>query len=275
MKFLLFLENSTHQQIICPIHKGKNSIVSQSLAGFSSFQKKNVSIIPFSNSQIFYNSNQPIVSERKRKYQSLENLYLNYSPKIDSIYNLNVSPKSKIESSKSINTLLPVKNYINYNRNSGKLNSFHKRYDKFGNELPVWAKPEDEDTTFDIKPYELDIFKVTHVIPQTEGHIKTGAPQFIRKLAPAIKRNEGQYAQLELEILGVPEPHVTWFKDNVHLRNSTDTRISSKFGVHSLVIPEVYAQDSGIYKALITSPLGILESYCHLIVEGVFLFYLI
>jgi hypothetical protein len=147
-----------------------------------------------------------------------------------------------------------------------------KRFDKFGNELPCWARVEEEDLTYDTNFYGLDFSKVSHLVPQVEGHIKSGAPQFLRKLAPVIKRAEGQHVKLELEVSGVPEPKVSWFKENMHVRNSPDSRITSKFGVHTLVIPEVFAQDSGIYKALVTSPLGILESYCHLIVEGFFLF---
>ncbi len=217
----------------------------------------------------YYKSNHRIVPKRNQQYQSLGNLS-NYSHNIDSINNCYTSIKGKIESSKSIKALIPTKNAKSNNRNSIRLNTFQRKYDKFGNQLPVWVKPETENAKFETKPYNLDISKVAHIIPNNEGHIKTGAPQFLRKLAPVIKRGEGQYAQLQLEISGIPEPQVTWFKDNMHVKNSPDTRIFSKFGIHTLVIPEVFDQDSGIYKALITSPLGILESCSHLIVEGVF-----
>jgi hypothetical protein len=96
----------------------------------------------------------------------------------------------------------------------------------------------------------------------------TNAPKLLKRLPPVMKKQEGQQAKLEIEISGYPEPQVIWLKDNLHVHNKPDTRITSNFGLHTLIIPEAFREDSGLYKVLVKSPLGTLESFCQLIVEG-------
>jgi hypothetical protein len=93
-------------------------------------------------------------------------------------------------------------------------------------------------------------------------------PYFIRRLPPVLKCYEGQPVRFEFEVGGLPEPQVTWFKEGMHVQNTPDTRITSNLGVQTLTIPEVFSEDSGLYKVVIQNPLGTLESYCQLIVEG-------
>jgi hypothetical protein len=145
-------------------------------------------------------------------------------------------------------------------------------FDKFGNKLPSWAKPDQEESPQQIHPSYSTGYKPSNLLDYStyEDNDKPGAPQFLRKLAPVLKRNERQQARLELEVSGTPEPQVHWFKDGMPIKNTPDTRLSSTFGLHTLVIPEVFREDSGVYRALVTSPLGTLESFCHLIIEGFF-----
>ncbi len=145
-------------------------------------------------------------------------------------------------------------------------------FDKFGNKLPSWAKPDQEESSQQNHPSYSTGYKPS-ILLDYEDNDKPGAPQFLRKLAPVIKRNERQQARLELEVSGTPEPQVHWFKDGMPIKNTPDTRLSSNFGLHTLVIPEVFKEDSGVYRALVTSPLGTLESFCHLIIEGFLLLF--
>lgn len=109
--------------------------------------------------------------------------------------------------------------------------------------------------------------------PKSPKHVEhpsgAKAPQLLKRLPPVLKKNEGDSARLEIEIsVTEPQPQVTWFKDDLHVHNKPDTRITSNFGLHTLIIPEVFCEDSGLYKVLVSSPLGTVESVCQLIVEG-------
>ena len=95
-----------------------------------------------------------------------------------------------------------------------------------------------------------------------------GAPRFITHLFPQMKRFEGQVARFEIRVSGNPEPEITWYKDNLHVNNTPDTRITSNGGLHTLVIPEIFPEDSGLYKVVAKNPLGTVESTTQLIVEG-------
>jgi titin len=94
--------------------------------------------------------------------------------------------------------------------------------------------------------------------------------QIKRRLPPYMNRTEGQSARFEIEVSGSPEPIVEWYKDGNLVRDSPDTRIKSSFGVHTLIIPEVFPEDTGIYKAIVKNPSGSMESKCELIIEGSF-----
>lgn len=98
-------------------------------------------------------------------------------------------------------------------------------------------------------------------------------PQLLRSMPNYLAFSERQPAHLEIEVSGTPNPVVTWYKDGLLVRNSPEAQISSNSGLHVLYIPEMYYEDSGIYKAVIASPLGILESICEINVEGFILIF--
>ena len=91
---------------------------------------------------------------------------------------------------------------------------------------------------------------------------------FVKELETVVNAHEGSPCRLEFETAGYPEPAITWLKDNMHVNNSPDTRITSNAGLHALVIPEVFPEDAGFYKALASTPLGTLETCCELVVQG-------
>jgi hypothetical protein len=94
---------------------------------------------------------------------------------------------------------------------------------------------------------------------------------FNKKLLPELRKYEGQSARFEINVSGSPEPQVSWYKDTIHIKNSPDTRITSNLGTHTLVIPEIFFEDCGVYKAVASNTQGTVESTCRLIVEGAFI----
>ena len=98
------------------------------------------------------------------------------------------------------------------------------------------------------------------------------SPRFTKEIQPMLTRRAGQPVKLEFELADCPDASVTWLKDGMHVYNTPHTRINSKFGVHTLIIPEAFPEDAGHYKVLINSPLGDLDTSCELIVEGFFIF---
>ncbi len=92
-------------------------------------------------------------------------------------------------------------------------------------------------------------------------------PHFLKPLPSVLYFSEGQPARLEIEVGGNPTPQISWFKDNYVVCHSEDSQIISNKGSHVLKMPEIYLEDSGLYKAVITSSLGKNESVCQVIVE--------
>lgn len=93
-------------------------------------------------------------------------------------------------------------------------------------------------------------------------------PRITRKLPAELRKQEGQVAKFEFNVTGNPEPEVYWYKDNMLLKNTPDTRLTSESGLNTLVIPEIFPEDCGMYKVVVRNPLGVEESICRLIVEG-------
>ena len=92
-------------------------------------------------------------------------------------------------------------------------------------------------------------------------------PHFLKPLPNVLYFSEGQPARLEIEVAGNPTPQISWFKDNYVVCHSEDCQIISNKGSHVLKMPEIYIEDSGLYKAVITSSLGKNETVCQVIVD--------
>lgn len=166
----------------------------------------------------------------------------------------------------------------------GRLNM--QRIDRYGNELPGWVKhrvDSDEEeqqvrrsgpiveeprtpnyqTGFETQANRGFLYEQPRIVEQL---------QLVRRLPPALRKEEGEMVKLEFEVSGdLSEPvQVKWYKNGMSIRNTPDTRIiSNRYGVYCLIIPEVFGEDSGLYKAVVEGGrAGNVESYCQLIVEG-------
>ena len=94
---------------------------------------------------------------KARLYQSDDNLSFCSNSSYQNVFKSQKSnSNSQVEASRSITTLMPGHGYNTIHRQY-KWGWHQKRFDKFGNELPVWAKAEEEDGSFDNRPYGLDI----------------------------------------------------------------------------------------------------------------------
>lgn len=240
----------------------------------------NVPLVPLTSTQTskHMQSYQQIIPKKSsiyqyKPYESKDDLYTTTSSSYKNEWSADFN-RLKKENQKSL-TELPQQEFL-LSKTSKFVSSSQKKFDKFGNELPSWAKPEQEEqpedntvsASFNVSKTFRGPSKIEDYLP--EENYRVGAPQFVRKLAPVIKRAERQSARFEFEVSGSPEPQVSWFKDGMHVRNTPDTRLTSNLGVHTLIIPEVFKEDSGLYKALVTSPFGTLESFSQLIVEGLY-----
>lgn len=193
---------------------------------------------------------------------SKDDLYMNFGPdKYRTQFEYNVTQKGGPPQKSFME--FPEQEFL-ISHSPGKLRLSEKRVDKFGNELPAWARQEDEGPIIEepVSPRK---------VPPPHFDSKQPGPELLKKLPPVLRKPEGQQVRFEIEVDGSLPPQsiqVSWFKDGMHVRNSPDTRLASNFGLHTLIIPEVFYEDSGLYKVLVQTPLGNLESFCQLVVEG-------
>lgn len=96
---------------------------------------------------------------------------------------------------------------------------------------------------------------------------KAIAPKFIERLQSKAAR-EGQSIRFTVRVEGKPEPDVTWFREGAKIVSSPDFEIRKDGDVHSLVIPEVFCEDSGKFTAVAENSAGQVVCTAELLVEG-------
>ncbi|XP_071495768.1 uncharacterized protein [Diadema antillarum] len=89
---------------------------------------------------------------------------------------------------------------------------------------------------------------------ESEDYIR---PSFAKPLR-RVRAKEGRKVRLEVQVMGWPEPKVTWMKDNVRISDLTDHTYVEKFpnGLQTLIIYGVTPTDAGRYQAVASSPAG-------------------
>ncbi|KAF8795362.1 Muscle M-line assembly protein unc-89 like protein [Argiope bruennichi] len=92
------------------------------------------------------------------------------------------------------------------------------------------------------------------------------APKFKKKFQAAMVKS-GSRLVLEVTVTGVPNPDVKWYRNGNLLQNSPDFRISSNGNEHSLVIPEVFPDDSGTFMVVASNLAGEARCIADLVVE--------
>uniref|UniRef100_A0A3B3TYS7 Myopalladin n=1 Tax=Poecilia latipinna TaxID=48699 RepID=A0A3B3TYS7_9TELE len=93
------------------------------------------------------------------------------------------------------------------------------------------------------------------------------APVFTKSLQD-LSASEGQLVVLECRVKGVPSPRVDWFRDGQLIQDSPDFRILQKKEICTLVIAEVFPEDSGMFTCTANNNYGTVSSSAALRVKG-------
>lgn len=81
----------------------------------------------------------------------------------------------------------------------------------------------------------------------------------------ACDRNNKIYAIL---FSGKPEPSIKWFREGKHVLDTADFEVAYRDSRVTLIIPEVFPQDSGQYTCMAENVAGSASSSAELIVKG-------
>jgi hypothetical protein len=79
---------------------------------------------------------------------------------------------------------------------------------------------------------------------------------------------EGQSVRFSVRVEGKPTPDVTFFREGAKIVSSPDFEVRKDGDTHSLVIPEVFFEDSGKFTAVAENSAGQAVCTAELIVEG-------
>uniref|UniRef100_A0A2C9K0Z7 Ig-like domain-containing protein n=1 Tax=Biomphalaria glabrata TaxID=6526 RepID=A0A2C9K0Z7_BIOGL len=79
---------------------------------------------------------------------------------------------------------------------------------------------------------------------------------------------ESSRVKLEVSFFAKPAPSVTWLIDDQVIKSTSEFQISTTDTTSSLLIPEIYPEDEGIYKVVLINEVGQVESVASVIVES-------
>ncbi|KAM6916242.1 myopalladin [Xenentodon cancila] len=107
------------------------------------------------------------------------------------------------------------------------------------------------------------------------GQLVMAAPVFTKSLQDLIT-SEGQLVVLECRVKGVPSPQVDWYREGKPVRDSPEFRILQKKPrspaeseeICTLVIAEVFPEDSGMFTCTANNPYGTVSCTAVLSVKG-------
>lgn len=74
--------------------------------------------------------------------------------------------------------------------------------------------------------------------------------------------------RLQVYFKGIPPPVITWYRDGFEIHPSRDFQISTTETSSSLHIPEVFAEDSGLFTVKAYNKFGMVQCKAKLTVEG-------
>ncbi|XP_054456454.1 myopalladin isoform X2 [Anoplopoma fimbria] len=99
------------------------------------------------------------------------------------------------------------------------------------------------------------------------AHPIMAAPVFTKSLQDLLA-SEGQLVVLECRVKGAPSPQVDWYREGKIIEDSPDFRILEKKGICTLVIAEVFPEDSGMFTCTASNNYGTVSSAATLRVKG-------
>ncbi|KAM8923871.1 myopalladin isoform 2-T2 [Pelodytes ibericus] len=130
--------------------------------------------------------------------------------------------------------------------------------------------------TVDIQPTMLQQTQnQTTYLQGLDGRPLIAAPVFTKTLQD-LTSTEGQLVVFESRVKGSPSPKVEWYREGTLIEDSPDFRILQKKPrsmsepeeICTLVIAEVFAEDSGMFTCTASNKYGTTSSIAYLTVEG-------
>ncbi|XP_019394028.1 PREDICTED: myopalladin isoform X2 [Crocodylus porosus] len=115
----------------------------------------------------------------------------------------------------------------------------------------------------------------TNYLQGLDGRPIIAAPVFTKMLQD-ISASEGQLVVFECRVKGAPSPKVEWYREGTLIEDSPDFRILQKKPrsmaepeeICTLVIAEVFSEDSGSFTCTASNKYGTVSSIAHLTVKG-------
>uniref|UniRef100_A0A8K9XS35 Ig-like domain-containing protein n=1 Tax=Oncorhynchus mykiss TaxID=8022 RepID=A0A8K9XS35_ONCMY len=96
-----------------------------------------------------------------------------------------------------------------------------------------------------------------------------GCPLYLaRQSLQDLLASESQLVVLECRVKGVPSPKVDWYREGTIIEDSPDFRILQKKEICTLVIAEVFPEDSGTFTCTASNKYGTVSSIAALRVKG-------
>ncbi|KAM4730138.1 myopalladin isoform 2-T2 [Anableps anableps] len=153
-------------------------------------------------------------------------------------------------------------------------------------ELPETQRPEQTPATLPLNPAVPSILSAAAQTPQLQtfsqhyseernGQPVMAAPVFTKSLQD-LSASEGQLVVLECRVKGVPSPRVDWYREGKVVEDSPDFRILQKKPrspaeseeICTLVIAEVFPEDSGMFTCTANNKYGTVSSSAALRVKA-------
>ncbi|NWT03843.1 MYPN protein, partial [Mionectes macconnelli] len=110
----------------------------------------------------------------------------------------------------------------------------------------------------------------TNYLQGLDGRPIIAAPVFTKMLQD-ISASEGQLVVFECRVKGAPSPKVEWYREGTLIEDSPDFRILQKSmfsEICTLVIAEVFSEDSGTFTCTANNKYGTVSSTAHLTVRA-------
>uniref|UniRef100_A0A8I5KWT3 Myopalladin n=1 Tax=Homo sapiens TaxID=9606 RepID=A0A8I5KWT3_HUMAN len=107
----------------------------------------------------------------------------------------------------------------------------------------------------------------TNYLQGLDGKPIIAAPVFT-KMLQNLSASEGQLVVFECRVKGAPSPKVEWYREGTLIEDSPDFRILQKKEICTLVIAEVFAEDSGCFTCTASNKYGTVSSIAQLHVRG-------
>ncbi|NXJ64326.1 MYPN protein, partial [Rostratula benghalensis] len=118
--------------------------------------------------------------------------------------------------------------------------------------------------------FALQAQSPTNYLQGLDGRPIIAAPVFTKMLQD-ISASEGQLVVFECRVKGAPSPKVEWYREGTLIEDSPDFRILQKsmfLEICTLVIAEVFSEDSGTFTCTASNKYGTVSSIAHLTVKA-------